>query len=213
MAALKKIHVLATPRSGATAYSLQLSKQYDIPFINEPFKFANYYKKVTIGEFSFGGRIPGSAKSYVCHHITSQYLMHYNPLKIPKEHELIFIDRRDKWAQMLSYFAGILLHKKYNGWHNVSYDTESITIGERYIQRLMQEWTLFDVFTSKFPKNKILYYEDLKFDENSPIKKNQGFNNIIFKNQKKIYDYYKIYMKNRPDLPIVQYWSGTTQGN
>jgi len=195
---LKKIHVLATPRSGATAYALQLSKLEGLPFINEPFKFANYYKKVQIGEFTFGGQISKNTKEYVCHHIASQYLMHYNPLKIPEEHTLIFIDRRDKWKQMLSYFAGVVLHKKYNSWHNVSYQKHEISVGERYIQRLLHEWVLFDVFTSKFPNNKIIYYEDIVFDKDLQIQKTQNLDNVKFKNYDKILDYYKLYIKNRP---------------
>jgi len=195
-----KIHVLATPRSGATAYALQLATANKVRFINEPFKFANYYRKTTIGGVTFGGGIPVNVTDYVAHHIASQYLMSVDSLNIPEDHELIFIDRRDKWKQMLSYFAGIELYKKYTGWHNNNYSTEEIYVKERFVQRIIHEWVLFDVFTSKYTNNRVLYYEDLVFDENSIIKKNQGFENITFKNQKKIYEYYKIYMKNRPHV-------------
>ena len=193
-----KIHILATPRSGATAYALQLSRELNVPVINEPFKFANYHKKVRIGLVPFGGGISDKLDSYVAHHIVSQYLTHYDPMTIPSDHKLIFIDRRDKWQQMLSYFAGIELHKKYNTWHNLNYEPEVITVKERFIQRLLHEWVLFDVFTSKFPDIEVLYYEDLKFDNSLEFKKNQGFENIVIENKQKIYDYYEIYIKNRP---------------
>ena len=194
-----KIHIIATPRSGATAYALRLSKELNLPFINEPFKFANYYKKSKIGEFEYGGGIPKDVDSYVSHHIASQYLMHYDPSNIPQDHTLIFIDRRDKWKQMLSYFAMIGLYKKYNGFHNLNYGSETITVKERFVQRLIHEWVVFDIFTSKFPENKILYYEDLEFDTDFEVKKNQGIDNVIFKNKERLYSCYKMYYKHRTE--------------
>lgn len=197
-----KIHVLAAPRSGATAYSLQLAKEKNLEFFNEPFQFVFYFNKVTSGPIQFGGGLPESATDYVSHHIISQYLMHVGVTSIPSDHTVVMIDRRDKWSQLKSYIAGVELYKKYKGWHNLNYSTEYIEAKEASIQRMIHEWMMFDFFTQAHPDIPILYYEDLNFSEASGIKKNTGNSDLVFLNQEKIYKYYLEYMKTKPDLPV-----------
>lgn len=197
-----KIHVLAAPRSGATAYSLELAKRNNLQFFNEPFQFAFYFNKVKSGPIEFGGGMPPEATDYVSHHITSQYLMNVGVTNIPHDHQIILIERRDKWSQLKSYIAGVELYKKYKGWHNLNYSTEHIEAKEVSIQRMIHEWIMFDFFSNTHPNITVQYYEDLDLLDTADIKKNTGNSELVFLNQEKIYRYYLEYMKSRPNLPI-----------
>lgn len=189
-----KIHVIATPRSGATAYAENLASNLGCLFINEPFKFANFYNKTNISGTDFGGGIPQDVDNYVAHHIVSQYLFAFDPSVVDKNTKLIFITRRDRWKQMLSYLAAVMLHKKY-GWHNISYEPETIHVPQRFMQRLVHDWVAFDLLTAIRPEIQVLYYEDMILP-NKTFKKNLGSSKIKFKNLSQIKAAYNMYHRN-----------------
>lgn len=176
-----KLHVIGAPRCGGTAYSRYLSESKNLPFINEPFKFNHYYHKTNNGIDTLGGGISDEVEkssSYVAHHITSQYISRWP--SVPMDHNLIIMERRDKWNQLLSFCIMITLLGKYS-FHNSTYQQEVITIDRSLVQRMIDEWIVLEQFKKINDGAQFLIYEDIVFGE-SKYKKTSGYENVTVTN-------------------------------
>jgi hypothetical protein len=188
-------NVIATPRAGGTAYSHYLSEQQQVQFINEPYKFANSNEIEFFG-IKFGGN--KTTSDCVIHSTPSQYLSKYL-IDHSYTHNIILLERKDKWRQFLSYGIIVNLYNKY-GFHNINFKNETVEIQNIVMQRIIDEWILFDLMKILLDnKAKLVYYEDCEIDS-TLFQKNSGYENVTVSNiehVKKCFDtFMKRYEKN-----------------
>lgn len=171
-----QIAVIAPPRSGGTAYAQLLASQHKVLFVNEPFAPAFKVTPKTFKGTMLGGGVP--AGNWVCHSVVSQHVEHYMTRPLSPKIELVFLERKDKWKQMLSYVTMMtLLHE--HGIHNLDFRTSTpieIRVDAKHVDAICYEWSLFYLLTEGISKT--VYYEDLAFPVDFPMKKNLGYENI-----------------------------------
>jgi hypothetical protein len=196
-----KINVIGTPYSGSIQYAINLAKDLNIPFFNEPFKFLDNSKEIQEGPVKVGGGLPPDCQCYVAHHTAEQY---QRSSDIGQDHKLIFIDRQNRQAQMLLYVSAETLYEKYYTRYNIKYEAQPIEIAEVQIKNFKDEIDRFNLLASELSNGNILYYEEIKnrFDDKiyNPILKN-----LEFKNWNKIKESYsEIFKDKKTVLFIVQ---------
>jgi hypothetical protein len=177
-------HILATPRVGGTAYGKLLAEQNNVKFFNEPYAYYDVESKkagVIVGK----SQIPELFESdtHVVHTQVSQYMDYFNLKEEPNPSEFIFLERRDKWAQMLSYCRTFTLYFTHFEFHNLNYTEEiTVTVDNKWINNIAAEWAMYKLLKEKYINPTVLYYEDLVFPENFPLQKNKGLENIKIRN-------------------------------
>jgi hypothetical protein len=189
-------HVIAAPRSGATAYALMISQQLDLEFINEPYKFGfmnKHFKTNTglLGNSNEYEKNYACSEDHVCHHLVSQYVSRFT--KVPDDHEIIIIERKDKWAQLISYCVLGEVFKNTQKIHNIDYDKTVITVKPIFVQRMFYEWLLLDQFKLLNNRHQLIYYEDINY-VNITMRKNTGYENIEIQNMAEVKDLYEQYL-------------------
>jgi hypothetical protein len=196
-----KIQVIGTPYSNAVNYAKQLASDLGLPFWNEPYKFSNTSEIVNEGHVKFGGGIPEKNKNYVACHTAEQYSQ-YGTFK--NDDRLVFIDRRDKWKQLLTHVAGQALSEKYNKKYNIKFENDSIEIPEELITQYYNEINEFNFLVKKFSSpSKIIYTEDLNLRTFSNILPPVGIENVDFKNRLQLKKYYFDSIRNAKTKKVL----------
>lgn len=194
-----KINVIGSPYSGSMQYAINLAKDLNVPFFNEPFKFLDNSKEIQEGPVKLGGGIPDICQCYVAHHTSEQY---QRTGHIGQDHKLIFVDRQNRQSQMLLYVCAETLYEKYHTRYNIKYESQSIEISETRIKNFKDEIDRFNLLADELSNGNILYYEEIKnrFDDNiyNPIIKN-----LEFKNWDKIKEHYSVLLKNKKTVLFI----------
>lgn len=193
-----KIHVIGAPRCGGTAFAYKKSIESGYIFVNEPYKFDCVYQVANSGGIvEYGGGYGVNnldiINEYIAHHIPTQYLTRY-PRPV-SDHQLILINRRDKWQQLLSYCSICVLNNISN-FHNINYIKSEIYIPKILVQRMFSEWILWDMIKQYYTVHEILIYEDINL-ENDKFVKNIGYENIMITNLEEIRKLYDNFWESR----------------
>ena len=188
-----KIHVIAPPRCGATAYSKQVSIDNNLEFVNEPyqFDFINHPIMLDTSNVTLGG---GNKiiDDYVIHSIGSQYFVNARNKKITEE--LILIERQDKWEQLLSYVIMMSLAPSTRKIHNlIITEPRNITVDTKFLNYMLYEWSIFDLLKKTLSDYKHLYYEDIQYGDHIGFTKNRGYENISITNIDVVKHYFTLY--------------------
>lgn len=188
-----KIHVIAPPRCGATAYSKQISIDNNLEFVNEPYQFDFINNPITLEHE--GITLGGGNKiidDYVIHSIGSHYFVNSRNKKITEE--LILIERQDKWAQLLSYVIMMTSAPSTRKIHNLIFaEPQDITVDTKFLNYMLYEWSIFDLLKKTLSDYKHLYYEDIRYDDHIGFTKNCGYENIRITNIDIVKHYFTLY--------------------
>lgn len=193
-----KLQVIGAPRCGGTAYAQHLSKLYNCTFFNEPFKYGNIWHKISDGAGVMGGGMYNNSFNecdhMVAHHITSQYVANF--ITTPNDHEIIIVERRDRWRQLLSYCLMLQQYDETKHFHNLEHKSKTITIPQLHAQRMIDEWIILDYFKKSNPKHQVVIYEELP-NLVSDYRKTVGHENVIITNLSTVRYMYDHYWRRR----------------
>ena len=187
-----KIQIIGTVYSHAENYARQLAADLDLPLYHEPFKF--------------GGKIPKESKMYVAYHTPGQYKQYGTPTEDDK---LIFIDKRNKWKQMLMFFAAELLIEKYNKKYNIKFeDVDEVEVTDELINQFDEEIDDFNFLVEKFSNiNKIIFKEELNLRQYSSAYslsyEPSNIEKVKFKNREKLKKYYLDKFRNSKPKKVL----------
>jgi len=180
--------VITTPRTGGTPFTYELAKKNGCEFINEPFILG--FNPDSALKFGFHLHTASSLpESYVMHCMSGQFFAAYKDSKNYPKARYIFLERKDKWKQAISYlklcgmaFSNNHVFGKY-GTHNynVTEDVE-IFVPPSWMMVLTNLWSMYDHLKTLMPDAEVVYYEDVIYGDDLPYKKNVGMDKVSIVN-------------------------------
>jgi hypothetical protein len=182
-----KKYILTTPRVGGTAYGKLLSEENNVKFFNEPFaQYTVYSKKanVIVGRAQLAEYL--TSNNFVVHSHVSQFMDYFNTTEQPSVEDIIFLERRDKWAQLLSYLKAFTVYFSAfsdHEFHNLNYTEHHTMFAEdRLFNTVANEWAIYSLLKERYNNSEVIYYEDIHFPENFSLQKNKGLDRITILN-------------------------------
>lgn len=181
-------YILTTPRVGGTAYGKLLGEQNNVKFFNEPFAHYTVRSKradVVVGKKQLPDYL--QSENFVVHSHVSQFMDYFNTVEKPPASEIVFLERRDKWAQLLSYLKTFSIYfnskNENRDFHNLDYTENYIVeVEPKLFNMVANEWGLFSLLKEKYNTSEIIYYEDIIFPDNFSMQKNKGLDRITISN-------------------------------
>jgi hypothetical protein len=182
-----KKYILTTPRVGGTAYGKLLGEENNVKFFNEPFaQYTVYSKKanVIVGNIQLAEYL--ITDNFVVHTHVSQFMDYFNTVDQPSAEDIIFLERRDKWAQLLSYLKAFSIYFSSfsdHEFHNLNYsENRTIDVDNKLFNIVSNEWAIYSLLKERYNNSEVIYYEDIHFPENFSLQKNKGLDRITILN-------------------------------